>query len=135
MNLYSSSGGTKATGFSNENIELLQKENGREKDIANIKALNKIYQAKKISVAKFIRVACPAAGTRLASKRLDHILNVFCNLFGSAVNVFADILKELLTAVVSTKDNVNVLPGIEAQSPDSPFIKILKNFEIKKIKT
>ncbi|HEX5026123.1 MAG TPA: hypothetical protein VFV68_12665, partial [Agriterribacter sp.] len=127
MCMYSSANGNIPIGFTNENIDLLKKETGRESDIENIKTLNKIFKTKKISVTKFIRVACPAAGTKLASKRLDHILNVFFNLFGGYTNPFVDLLKELLSAVVSTKDNVNVLPGIEAQSPASPFIKVLND--------
>ena len=124
--LYSSAKGVTPPGFANENIELLKKE-GRQRDIECIKALTKIFQTKKVSVTKFIRVACPAAGTKLASKRLDHILNVFFNLFGGYTNPYAAILKELLSAVVNTKDSVNVLPGIEAQSPASPFIKVLND--------
>ncbi len=123
VSLYS---GSQPVGFSNENIELLKKEN-REKDIENIKELNKIFKSKRIEVAKFIRVACPAAGTKLASQRLDHILNAFFNLFGGDLNPFADVLKELLSAAVASKDNINVLPGLEAQNPESPFIKILND--------
>ena len=125
--LYSSAKGVAPVGFANENIELLKKEGNRQKDIDCIKALTKIFQTKKVSVTKFIRVACPAAGTKLASKRLDHILNVFFNLFGGYANPYAALLKELLSAVVSTKDSVDVLPGIEAQSPESPFIKVLND--------
>ncbi|MEO8960679.1 MAG: CHAT domain-containing protein [Ginsengibacter sp.] len=127
LSLYSSAKGVAPVGFANENIELLKKEGNRQKDIDCIKALTKIFQTKKVSVTKFIRVACPAAGTKLASKRLDHILNVFFNLFGGYANPYAALLKELLSAVVSTKDNVDVLPGVEAQSPASPFIKILND--------
>lgn len=125
--LYCSANEVAPVGFAKENIDLLKKEGDRQQDIDCIKALIKIFQTKKISVTKFIRVACPAAGTKLASKRLDHILNVFFNLFGGYTNPYALILKELLSAVVSTKDNVDVLPGIEAQSPASPFIKVLND--------
>ncbi|HTE11567.1 MAG TPA: CHAT domain-containing protein, partial [Chitinophagaceae bacterium] len=130
MCLYSTINGTSPMGFSNENIELLKKEGNRERDIESIKTLNKIFKTKKVSVTKFIRVACPAGGTKLASKRLDHMLNVFFNLstlIGGALNPFVDLLKELVMATLTTKDNVNVLPGIEAQSPASPFIKILND--------
>jgi hypothetical protein len=39
----------------------------------------------------------------------------------------ADIIKELIAETIRTKDNTDVLAGIEAQSPDSPFIKILND--------
>ncbi|OAB81463.1 CHAT domain-containing protein [Cochleicola gelatinilyticus] len=111
------------TGFTENHIELLEKE-GREDDIVAIEQLNKIFKEKKIKVTKFIRVASPAAGTKLASKRLDQVLNVFFNLIPG---VFGDVLKELLSAAIESKDNTKVLPGIEAMRPDSPFIKILND--------
>ena len=114
-------------GFIDENIELLKKEGNRQNDIDCIKFLNKAFVNKKIRIKKFIRVACPAAGTKLASKRLDTILNTFFNLFGGSINPVADIIKELIAETIRTKDDTKVLPGVEAQSPDSPFIKILND--------
>jgi len=111
-------------GFNEKHISLLEAEDGRENDIKFIEELNTIFKTKTITVEKFIRVACPAAGTKLASKRLDHILNVFGNLLPGG---FGDILSELLKAAVASKDNVDVLPGLEAQNPDSPFIKVLND--------
>jgi len=122
-----SSNNNKIIGFTDTHTDLLRKEGNREKDIECIKRLNKAFINKKIRVKKFIRVACPAAGTKLASKKLEIILNVFYNVFGGKLNPLADIIKELIAETLRTKDNVNVLPGIEAQSPDSPFIKILND--------
>lgn len=127
LNKYSNNNDESAIGFNSDHIALLEKEGNREEDIENIEALNKIFKDKKITVAKFIRVGCPAAGTKLASKRLDHILNVFFNLITLVGGAFGDILKELLSAAVESKDDVNVLPGLEAQRPESPFIKILND--------
>ena len=127
LNKYSHDNSESSLGFNNGHIALLEKEGDREEDIKNIEALNKIFKDKKIRVAKFIRVGCPAAGTKLASKRLDHILNVFFNLALLVGGAFGDILKELLSAAVESKDDVNVLPGLEAQRPESPFIKILND--------
>ncbi|MBT0609189.1 CHAT domain-containing protein [Aequorivita echinoideorum] len=127
LNKYSSTNDENSLGFNSEHISLLEKEGGREDDIANIEALNTIFRDKKLTIAKFIRVGCPAAGTKLASKRLDHILNVFNNLLGLVGGIFGDILMELLKAAVESKDDVKILPGLEAQRPESPFIKILNN--------
>lgn len=126
LSMYSSANGTKPLGFSNLNKALLDKE-GRERDNECIDELRSIFSTKQINVEKFIRVACPAAGTQLASNRIDNILNTFFNLFGGDVNPVADILKELLTAVISTKHNVDALPGLEAMNPESPFIKVLND--------
>ena len=117
----------KKEGFSTINIDLLKKESNRGNDIETIRQLNTNFLNRSIKVKKFIRVGCPAAGTKLASKKLEHILNVLFNLFGGAANPYASVLKELIAEVIRTKDDVGVLPGIEAQSPDSPFIKILND--------
>src|SRR5690606_33380879 len=127
LNKYSNNNEQAAIGFTNDHIALLEKEGDREEDIENIEALNRIFKDKKITVAKFIRVGCPAAGTKLASKRLDHILNVFFNLITLVGGPLGDVLKELLSAAVESKDDVSVLPGLEAQRPESPFIKILND--------
>jgi hypothetical protein len=124
---YSATGDNIKVGFSKLNIELLKKENGRDNDIECIKQLNKIFATKQIVIQKFIRVACPTAGTSMASKKLGNIFNTFFNLLGGSLNPFADTLKELIAETVKTKDNVNVLPGIEAMNPDSPFIKVLND--------
>lgn len=113
-------------GFSGEHIKLLEKYN-RTDDIACIEELNEIFETRKLTVEKFIRIACPAAGTRLASKRLDTILNVLFNLLGGEINPIADILKELIGETLRTKENISVLPGLEAMGPESPFIKILND--------
>ncbi len=123
LNKYSGIEGS-SNGFNEKHISLLKEEGNRETDIKNIEELYTIFNNKKITVEKFIRVGCPAAGTILASKRLDHILNVFSNLIPGVVG---EILNELLKTAVATKDNVDVLPGLEAQSPNSPFIKILND--------
>ena len=124
INKYSSSPEVQPIGFTEGHMALLEKEGDREKDIEAIERLNTIFRDKKIHVSKFIRVCCPAAGTILASKRLSHILNVFSNLISG---VFGDILNELLTVAIETKDDVNVLPGLEAQNPESTFIRILND--------
>ncbi len=111
-----------ARGFREKHINLL-KEEGRS-DWKLLGELEKIYTEKVVTVQKFIRVACPAAGTKLASRRLDHVLNAFLNLLPG---VTGDILSELVMTAVTSKSDVNVLPGLEAQIPDSPFIRVLND--------
>ena len=115
-------------GFSDIEIEFLNKE-GRTDDIKNIKAIRNEFKKKNISIQKFIRVACPASGTTLTSKRLDHFFNITFNLLGLAIGGTANpvytAFKNLIASVVSSRNDVNVLPGLEAMNPDSPFIKVL----------
>ena len=116
----------KKKGFSSDNIDLLKKE-GREEDIENIKTLNNIFLKKHIEIKKFARVACPAAGTKLASEKMEHIFNILFNLMGGNANLLAGGLKLLIAEILKTKDNVKALPGIEAMNPGSSFIKILND--------
>ena len=116
-------------GFSEEEIAYLQKTN-RKTDVDDIRALQKLAAGKNIRIEKFIRVACPAYGTTILSKRLDHFLNISCNLLslaGGAAAVIGSELKALIAAAVDTKNDPNELPGLEAMNPDSPFLKVLNN--------
>jgi CHAT domain-containing protein len=118
-------------GFTKAHIELLKKEKNRQDDLDAIVIIDKIFKEKNIQVKKFIRVACPAGGTILASNRMGNFFNVSANLLGLALGSFSNpifvALKNLLSAIINSKDNVEVLPGLEAQNPDSVFIKILND--------
>lgn len=115
----------KTVGFTNDQITFLEAEEDREQDLKAIQSLNQLFAQRKVQVTKFIRVACPAAGTTLVSKRLDTYLNVVANLIGKGP--ILSTVKELLRYALSHKDDVDVLPGVEAQNPDSPFQKILNH--------
>ncbi|SFO75893.1 Lecithin:cholesterol acyltransferase [Chitinophaga sp. YR627] len=119
-------------GFSPNEISYLQK-CGRTREVDCISAIRAAISGRQISVKKFIRVACPANGTMLASRRLEHFLNITCNLVGLATGVFSTpiyiAVRNLIAAVVDTKNNINVLPGIEAMNPESPFIIALNSKE------
>ncbi len=115
-------------GFSADEINCLKKDN-RLEDIKNISAIKEAIRNKNITVQKFVRVACPANGTTLASERMDHFFNIVFNLVGLATGTIANpvyvAFKNLVAAVIETKDDVAVLPGLEAMNPDSTFIKVL----------
>lgn len=117
-------------GFTDEELALLEKEK-RHADLRNIEAITKLMAGKQLHVERFIRVACPAAGTILASKRLDIYFNVIANLTGlltgSLANPLFTAFRELIASVIDTKDDSDVLPGIEAMNPESPFLKVLNN--------
>ena len=117
-------------GFSKQEINLLTEE-GRTEDVKYIKQLQEVYAAKNFCVKKFIRVACPSSGTTILSKRLDYFFNISLNLLGAipalALSPIYAAMKNLLIALVDQKNDINVLPGLEAMKPDSPFIAVLNN--------
>ncbi|MBC7936724.1 MAG: hypothetical protein H7Y86_15340, partial [Rhizobacter sp.] len=116
-------------GFDKNEIVLLEKEN-RSADLKSIEAISKTLLGKRIEVSRYIRVACPASGTTLASGRMDNFFNVTFNLIGlagMATNPVYISFRALASAVINCKNDVDTLPGLEAMNPDSPFIKVLNN--------
>ncbi len=115
-------------GFNDAEIALFKKSD-RKDDLQKIQALFVTIKNKKITIRKYIRVACPGGGTTLASRRLDHFFNITFNLIGIGTGLTTNIIfgsfKSLLVSVINTKNDVDVLPGVEAMSPSSPFIEIL----------
>jgi len=93
--------------------------------------INENLKNKRIIIEKFIRIACPAGGTTLVSKRLDSFFNITFNLIGLgtglSLNPVYAAFKNLIAAVIDSKNKADVLPGLEAQSPDSPFIRVLNS--------
>lgn len=116
--------------FSEKEISYLEKEN-RGDDIKYIRQLQEIYRQKKFKTSRFIRVACPTAGTTIVSDRLVNFLNISLNLIGIATGIAGSaiytILKSLLVAAIDEKNDTKVLPGLEAMNPDSPFITVLND--------
>ena len=115
-------------GFGKEEKIVLEKSE-RTGDLKTIENIAALLRDKSINIERVVRVACPANGTTLASKRLDMLLNVIINLLGASIgsvtNPIFIAFKELVMAAIETKDDVSVLPGLESMNPDSPFIKVL----------
>lgn len=118
-------------GFTDDEIAALEKQPGHKDDGRYAREITKMLKEKNIRVERFVRVACPATGTVLASKRLDLYFKIILNLIGKipflAGNPVYGFLKSFLTAVIKQKEDVAVLPGIEAMMPGSVFVNILNN--------
>ncbi|WP_295119501.1 CHAT domain-containing protein [uncultured Chitinophaga sp.] len=118
-----------AVGFTDENIKVLEESGDRNVDLQMIQALRMEFSNKKIKVEKFIRAASPSDGTTLASKRLDNLLNMIFNLIGLGTGLATNPIymgfRGLIGNVINAKNDVKTLPGLEAQNPNSPFIKII----------
>ena len=86
---------------------------------------------RQIRITRFVRVACPARGTTLASGRLDRWLSMLNFLAGRALgeSPFADAL-EFLLAVVKERTDPRTLPGLEAMMPGSALTRLLHHPEL-----
>ncbi|MFT3704454.1 MAG: CHAT domain-containing protein [Agriterribacter sp.] len=123
---------TDQKGFSSDERNYLRR-NSRDADIKVIEKIDKAILSKNLVVEKFIRVACPASGTTLASKRLDYLFNIILSLIAPAVGTVAApaylAIKDLIVGILETKNDTTSLPGIEAMNPDSPLLQMLNNPE------
>lgn len=103
----------------------------------DLKQLNSLLKEKRIRVERFVRVACPARGTTLASGRLDIYLSLLFNLLGSFSGlkmtpggILYNIFSELIMAVAKERSDPSVLPGIEAMIPSSPLVALLNRPDV-----
>ena len=93
-------------------------------DRDRLKQLLDELDRKKIKVRRFVRVACPARGTTLASGRLDRWLSVFDYLTGNGLLGDA---ADFLLAVVKERTDPRTLPGLEAMMPGSALTRLLQH--------
>ena len=111
---------------------------GFEADADRLRELNRELKARNIRVVRFVRVACPARGTTLASGRLDRWASVMLNLLGKGLDTAGnalpglmpvargfDLFQNFLLAVVKERCDARILPGLEAMMPDSPLVALL----------
>ena len=102
---------------------------GRNDDIATLRKLSEQLVARKLDVRRFVRVACPARGTLLASQRLDLYLSVMLNLIGLipalADSVIYDFAKGTILTLIKKRADAGALPGLEAMIPGSPLVGML----------
>jgi CHAT domain-containing protein len=80
---------------------------------------------KQVRIERVVRVACPARGTLLASKRLDAYLSVFKWTLELAGLPVIPELVDFLAAVAQRRGDPDKLPGLAAQIPDSALIQWL----------
>jgi CHAT domain-containing protein/pimeloyl-ACP methyl ester carboxylesterase len=94
--------------------------------------LSELLREKQPQIERFVRVACPANGTTLASGRLDLYFSILLNgirllLPAHPVTSF---VSATLAALIKTRANPAVLPGLEAMMPESPLIAVLNRRDI-----
>ncbi len=99
-----------------------------------LEELDRALKQQHVQVERFVRVACPALGTTLASKRLDRWLSVIGTVAGRALpgSPLIDVvgaLGDFLAAVIKERTDPTTLPGIEAMMPESPFIRLINATE------
>lgn len=101
----------------------------RSGDIDTLTKLTQLVNEKELRIERFVRVACPARGTVLASERLDRFLSLLLNLIGAIPaldeSIVYPFVKATALAMIKQRADPAVLPGLEAMIPDSPYIHLL----------
>lgn len=106
----------------------------RAADKAALEELNVLLKDHQPIIERFVRVGCPASGTTLASGRLDLYLSIIVNLIGAIPflkdNPFYELTTAILQAFVKMRTDPRVIPGLEAQMPESPLINMLNRTDV-----
>lgn len=92
---------------------------------AELEALAREIRARRIKIDRVIRVACPARGTLLASRRLDAYLSVLKWSMELAGAVILPQLVDFLAEVARRRTDPAELPGLEAMMPERAMTKWL----------
>jgi hypothetical protein len=103
-----------------------------------LRELRTRVQAKRLRVRRLLRTAAPMRGTTLLSGRLDRWASTFLNLVqrlalvaGSAPSAaVVRAIKDFLLALARQRSFPEVLPGLEAMRPESPWIALLNPAEL-----
>lgn len=92
-------------------------------DRARLHELLELLDQRQLKVRRFVRVACPALGTTLASGRLDRWLSVLNHLTGNSL--LKDVA-DFMLAVVKERTDPRTLPGLEAMMPGSALTHMMQ---------
>ena len=101
---------------------LKKRDDGYAQDRQRLHELLQLLDEKQFTIDRFVRVACPARGTTLASGRLDRWLSVLDIVSGNGL--FGDVA-DFLLAVVKERTDPRTLPGFEAMMPGSALTRLL----------
>ena len=120
------------------NIDALDEEGEKrlkadyEADRARLLKLADVLDRKQFRITRFVRVACPALGTTLASGRLDRWFSLLFRAGRVAGLEHVPLVPEALdfiAAVLHERTDPRVLPGLESMMPGSAVVRLLNHPE------
>ena len=90
-----------------------------------------LLRDKQFVVQRYVRVASPANGTKLASGNFDVFLSGLLTLIGQVPFFFGSpfyaAFKRVVIEVAKNRTKAHMVPGIEAMLPDSPLARLLRD--------
>jgi CHAT domain-containing protein len=97
-------------------------------ELAKLTELGRLLEQRRPRVERFVRVACPAAGTTLAGGRIDRWLSLATDVLdftGLSASQTYRCIKGFLLAVVKMRTEPEAVPGLEAMMPGSLLTAVL----------
>jgi pimeloyl-ACP methyl ester carboxylesterase len=87
---------------------------------------------RSIRIRRFVRVACPALGTTLVSRRLDRWAQILLNVGslaakGTPIAGLVESLGDFLAVLIRQKTRPEVLPGLAAMLPDAGLLRSINS--------
>ena len=99
------------------------------RDRADLYALAAEWRSRRWQVGRYVRVAAPVGGTRLAAGNIDLFLSCLLSLIGLIpalqVSPLFHALKRITLEVARSRTDPNRVPGLEAMLPGSPMARLL----------
>jgi len=100
-----------------------------------LRKLAQELKRKQLVVQRYVRVAAPAAGTRLASGNLDVFLSGVLSLIGFVPGLagtpYYSAFKRVVIEIAKHRTNPRLVPGIEAMLPDAPLPQLLRTAPVR----
>ena len=111
--------------FEDADFDLFSAAN-QQANCGDLRQLAAVLEKKRLVVERFVRVACPARGTTLASGRLDRYLSVLKMGLSALFKVeWVGDLTWFVAAVAKERTDPEVMPGLEAMMPGSATVRLL----------
>jgi hypothetical protein len=100
-------------------------------DRRNLQTLVDLLAARQLRIERYLRCACPARGTLLASDNADQFLSVLTDLVGLipglAGSPLYEVVKRTTLEVARNRWRPQLVPGVEAMTPGSPLVRLLNS--------
>ncbi|WP_300449726.1 CHAT domain-containing protein [Accumulibacter sp.] len=102
---------------------------------AQLRQLASELGRRQLVVQRYLRVASPAQGSKLASGNLDLFLSGVLTLIGQLPCFFGSPIysafKRVVLEIARRRTNAHLVPGIEAMLPDSPLARLLRDAPVR----
>ena len=102
---------------------------------AQLRTLAGLLRERRLVVQRYVRIASPASGTKLASGNFDVFLSGLLTLIGAVPFFFGSpvysAFKRVVIEIAKNRTNAHLVPGIEAMLPDSPMARLLRDAPVR----